>query len=64
MRLALVLQPRTPLGVALAQITSLLDRDLERVAKAAGLRPLVQAAASRLFERGRPEGRSPARSGT
>jgi hypothetical protein len=63
-RLALVLQPRTPLGVALAQITSLLDRDLERVASTEGLRPLVQAAASRLFEKGRADGRSPARSGT
>jgi hypothetical protein len=63
-RLALVLQPRTPLGVALAQISSLLDRDLERVAKTAGLRPLVQAAASRLVEKGRPDSRSPARSGT
>jgi hypothetical protein len=37
-RLALVLQPRTPLGVALAQISSLLDRDLERVA-GTGVRP-------------------------
>jgi hypothetical protein len=50
--------------VALAQITSLLDRDLERVASTEGLRPLVQAAASRLFEKGRADGRSPARSGT
>jgi hypothetical protein len=48
-RLALVLQPRTPLGVALAQITSLLDRDLERVASAAALRPLVQVAAARVL---------------
>jgi len=63
-RLALVLQPRTPLGVALAQITSLIDRDLERVAGAAGLRPLVQAAALRLAEGGRTQGRAPARSGT
>lgn len=51
-RLALVLQPRTPLGVALAQITSLVGRDLQRVAEAAGLRPLVQAAARRLAENG------------
>lgn len=63
-RLALVLQPRTPLAVALAQITSLLDRDLERVAAATGLRPLVQVAAQRLAESGRPPGRSPVRSGT
>jgi hypothetical protein len=63
-RLALVLQPRTPLGVALAQITSLLDRDLARVATEAGLRPLVQAAALRLAEGGRAQGRSPTRSDT
>jgi hypothetical protein len=63
-RLALVLQPRTPLGVALAQITSLLDRDLERVAAATGLRPLVQAAAQRLAESARIPGSSPMRSGT
>ena len=62
-RLALVLQPRTPLGVALAQITSLIDRDLERVAGAAGLRPLVQAAALRLAEAGRDQRRAPLRSG-
>jgi hypothetical protein len=63
-RLALVLQPRTPLGVALAQLTSLLDRDLERVAASTGLRPLVQAAASRLAEGDRSQGRTPVRSGT
>ena len=63
-RLALVLQPRTPLGVALAQLTSLLDRDLERVGSAAGLRPLLQAVALRLAEMGRSVGRNPARSGT
>ena len=61
-RLALVLQPRTPLGVALSQLSSLLDRDLQRVGSAAGLRPLVQAAALRLAEAG--HGRTPARSGT
>ena len=63
-RLALVLQPRTPLGVALAQISSLIDRDLERVTGTAGLRPLVQAAAARLSAGARPEGRNPVRSGT
>lgn len=63
-RLALVLQPRTPLGVALAQITSLIDRDLERVASTSGLPPLVQAAARRLREDGPSRGRTPARSGT
>jgi hypothetical protein len=49
-RLDLVLQPRTPLAIALAQISSLVPRDLRRVAEAPGLRPLVQAAARRLAE--------------
>ena len=44
-RRVLVLQPRTPLGLALAQITSLVRRDLARVARARGLRPLLKAAA-------------------
>ena len=44
-RLALVLQPRTPLPIALQQISSLVPRDLRRVAEEAGLRPLIQAAA-------------------
>jgi hypothetical protein len=44
-RLALVLQPRTPLPVALLQISSLVPRDLRRVAGEAALRPLVRAAA-------------------
>ena len=52
------------LGVALAQLTSLLDRDLERVASDALLRPLVQAAALRLAEAGRSGARTPVRSGT
>jgi hypothetical protein len=47
-RLAVVLQPRTPLGVALGQVTALRDRDLERVARADGLAPLVQASAARV----------------
>jgi hypothetical protein len=47
-RLELVLQPATPLALALAQVSSLLPRDLRRVAEAAGLRPLVQAAALRV----------------
>jgi hypothetical protein len=51
-RLALVLQPRTPLGVALAQITSLVPRDLRRVAGASELRPLIRAAASGVLEKG------------
>jgi hypothetical protein len=44
-RLALVLQPRTPLPLALQQISSLVPRDLRRVAEESGLRPLVRAAA-------------------
>jgi hypothetical protein len=62
-RLALVLQPRAPLGVALAQLTSLLERDLERVGGSAGLKPLLQMAALRLAE-SRAEGKTPIRSGT
>jgi hypothetical protein len=44
-RLALVLQPRTPLGIALGQLRALLPRDLDRVGEAEGLRPVVQIAA-------------------
>ena len=44
-RLTLVLQPRTPLPLALQQISSLVPRDLRRVAGEAALRPLVRAAA-------------------
>ena len=51
LRLALVLQGRTPLGVALGQISSLLARDLRRVVRTSGLHPLVQAAAQRVAER-------------
>ena len=51
MRLALVLQPRTPLAIALAQISSLLPADLARVAEAPGLAPLVQIAAQRVAGR-------------
>lgn len=47
-KLGLVLQARTPLGIALAQISSLLPRDLARVGGTEGLRPLVQAAALRV----------------
>ncbi len=46
-RLALVLQPRTPLAVALLQISSLLKRDLLRVAESTAIRPLLQASAAR-----------------
>ena len=51
-RLALVLQPRTPQPVALLQISSLVPRDLRRVAEAHELRPLVRAAAAAVLERG------------
>jgi hypothetical protein len=47
-RLALVLQPRTPLAIALGQLSSLLPRDLERVAQTDGIVPLVQIAALRV----------------
>jgi hypothetical protein len=48
LRLAIVLQPRSPLAVALAQMTALQPRDLERVAADDGLLPLVQLAARRV----------------
>lgn len=46
--LELVLQARTPLAVALAQLSSLLERDLLRVSRTSGIAPLVQAAALRV----------------
>jgi hypothetical protein len=49
-RLALVLQPRTPLPIALAQVSSLTPGDLLRVAESPGLLPLVQIAARRVAE--------------
>lgn len=52
-RLALVLQPRTPLGVALAQLTSLIPRDLLRIADSQKLAPLVRASARRVIAAGR-----------
>ena len=51
LRLALVLQPRTPLGTSLAQISSLLPADLLRVAEAPGIPPLVQITAQRVAAR-------------
>ncbi len=48
-RLALVLQPRTPLALALQQISALVPRDLRRVAEEASLRPLVRAAAQEVL---------------
>jgi hypothetical protein len=50
-RLALVLQPCTPLGVSLAQISSLLPADLLRVADTPGISPLLQITAQRLAAR-------------
>ena len=50
-RLALALQPRTPLPLALLQLSSLLKPDLIRVARTQGLAPLVQAAALATVER-------------
>ncbi len=50
-RLALVLQPRTPLALALQQISSLVARDLRRVAGDTALRPLVRAAAREVLAR-------------
>jgi hypothetical protein len=50
-RLALALQPGTPLPVALLQLSSLLRTDLIRVARTPGLAPLVQAAALATVER-------------
>jgi hypothetical protein len=49
-QLALVLQPRTPLPLALPRISSLVPRDLRRVAGDAALRPLVRAAAREVLE--------------
>ncbi len=50
-RLALVLQSRTPLAIALAQISALVPRDLRRVADDPRLHPLVRAAARSVLER-------------
>ena len=50
-RLALVLQPRTPLPLALLRISALVPRDLRRVAQEKSLRPLVRAAALAVLER-------------
>ena len=51
MSLALVLQPRTPLPVALLQISSLVPRDLRSVAAASDHRPLVRASARAVLEK-------------
>ena len=48
--LAIALQPRAPLALALGRLRALLPRDLERVARTRGLSPLLQAAAARVAE--------------
>jgi hypothetical protein len=48
-RLELALQPKTPLPIAMLQLSSLVKRDLQRVVDAPGLRPLVRAAAEKLL---------------
>lgn len=57
-RLALALQPRTPLPLALLQISSLVKRDLLRIARTPGVRPLLQAAALRVADEPPPGGRT------
>lgn len=49
-RVELALQPKTPLSLALLQLSSLVKRDLRRVVEAPGVRLLVRAAAARLAE--------------
>jgi hypothetical protein len=49
-RLALALEPRAPLGVALGQLSSLRKADLLRVAGTAKLAPLVRVAAQRVAD--------------
>ena len=48
LRLAIALQPRAPVALALGQLSALTTKDLARVAQAPGLTPLVQAAAARV----------------
>jgi hypothetical protein len=48
-RLELVLQPRTPLSLSLAQLSGLVPGDLSRVASSPSLPPLIQIAAHRLL---------------
>jgi hypothetical protein len=58
-RLGLVLQPRTPLAIALAQLTSLVKRDLTRIAETPDLLPLLQAAAARVAGAGKGQNPEP-----
>jgi hypothetical protein len=53
-RMAIVLQPRTPLALALGQLSALVPRDLRRVEEAP-VAQLLQVAASRLLERAPPD---------
>jgi hypothetical protein len=48
LRLAIALQPRAPVALALGQLSALTTKDLARVAEAPGLTPLVQLAAARV----------------
>jgi len=50
-KLALVLQPKTPLALGLPRVLSLVPRDLRRIALDETLRPLVRAAAREVLER-------------
>ncbi|HEX6738991.1 MAG TPA: hypothetical protein VF310_12000 [Vicinamibacteria bacterium] len=52
-RLELVLQPRTPLALSLAQLSALVPGDLARVAQSSALPTLVQVAAQRLLDAAR-----------
>ena len=49
-KLELARQPKTPLSVALLQVSSLVKRDLLRLAEARELRPLLRMAAQRVAE--------------
>jgi hypothetical protein len=49
-RLALVLQPQTPLSVALAQLSRLLDTALAQLIEMKALPPLVRAGAERVLQ--------------
>jgi hypothetical protein len=53
-RVELVLQPRTPLSLSLAQLSGLVPGDLSRVASSSSLPRLVQIAAQRLLNPSEP----------
>jgi hypothetical protein len=50
LRLAIALHPRAPLALALGQLTTLLSKDLVRIAETQALTPLLQAAALRVVQ--------------